>query len=74
MTDRASPKGWVIRVTILQLGRPPSVYIYDVAIANVGDTVEAVRQVCGTGPNAVVETIAELPAGTDLRDGEVLLR
>jgi hypothetical protein len=28
----------------------------------------------GTGSDTIVETIAELPSGTDLRDGEVLLR
>ena len=44
------------------------------AISGAHDAMEAVRQASGAGPDAIVETIAELPAGTDLRDGEVLLR
>jgi len=32
MTDKASPKGWIVRVTTKRLGRPPSVAIYDAAI------------------------------------------
>ena len=58
-------------------GRLPSVEIYDVAISNAVDAVEAVeavRRVCGANPDTIVETIAELPYGTDLRSGEVLLR
>jgi hypothetical protein len=74
MTDRASPKGWVIRVTNPRQGRPPSVDIYDVAIADAADAVAAVRRASRAAHDAIVETIAELPVGTDLRDGEVLLR
>jgi hypothetical protein len=74
MTQRTSAKGWVIRVTTPRLGRPPSVDIYDVAIPVARDAVEAVRQASRAGPDAIIETIAELPAGTDLRAGEVLLR
>ena len=74
MTQRMSAKGWVIRVTTPRLSRPPSVDIYDVAIPVARDAVEAVRQASSAGPDAIVETIAELPAGTDLRVGEVLLR
>ena len=70
MTRKASAKGWVIRVTKPRVGRPPSVDIYDVAISGADDAIEAVRRVCESGP----ETIAELPEGTDLRDGEVILR
>ena len=55
-------------------GRLPSVEIYDVAISNAVDAMEAVRRVCGASPDTIVETIAELPYGTDLRSGEVLLR
>ena len=57
-----------------RVGRPPSVDIYDVAITWVDDAIEAVRRVCESGTEAIVETIAELPEGTDLRDGEVILR
>jgi histone acetyltransferase (RNA polymerase elongator complex component) len=39
-----------------------------------GHGVEAARRACGAGPDTVVEIVAELPPGTDLRDGEVLLR
>ena len=75
MTDEALPKGWIVRVTTKRLGgRLPSVEIYDVAISNAVDAVEAVRRVCGANPDTIVETIAELPYGTDLRSGEVLLR
>jgi hypothetical protein len=74
MTDKASPKGWIIRVTTKRLGKPPSVGIYDAAIPDAADAVEAVRRLCGAGPDTVVEAIAEFPSGTDLRDGEVLLR
>jgi hypothetical protein len=75
MTDKVSPKGWVVRVTTKRLGGgPPAVDIYDVAIAGAADAVEAVRRACGAGHNAIVEIAAELPSGTDLRNGEVLLR
>ena len=74
MTRKASAKGWVIRVTKPRVGRPPSVDIYDVAISGANDAIEAVRRVCESGTEAIVETIAELPEGTDLRDGEVILR
>jgi len=74
MTDKASPKGWVVQVTTKRRdGGPPAAEIYDVAIADAADAVEAVRRACG-GPDTVVEIVAELPSGTDLRDGEVLLR
>ena len=55
-------------------GGPPSVEIYDVAIPDAADAVEAVRRACGAGADTVVETIAELSPGADLRDGEVLAR
>jgi hypothetical protein len=55
-------------------GPTPSVDIYDVAISGADDAIEAVRRVCESGPETIVETIAELPEGTDLRDGEVILR
>jgi hypothetical protein len=74
MTENASPKGWVIRVTTKRAGRYPSVQIYDVAIPDAVDAVEAVRQTCGAGSDIILEAIAELPSETDLRDGEVLLR
>ena len=74
MTDRTSPRGWVIHVTKPRLGRPPSVDFYAVAIADAGDPVEAVQQVCLPGLDTVIETIAELPTGTNLRAGEILLR
>jgi hypothetical protein len=61
-------------VTNPRQGRPPHIDIYDVAIADAADAVAAVRRASGAGHDAVVETIAELPVGTDLRDGEVLLR
>ncbi len=74
MTAAASPKGWVVRVTAKRLGGAlPAVEIYDVAIADAVDAVEAVRRACGAGPDTI-EIVAELPSGTDLRDGEVLLR
>jgi hypothetical protein len=75
MAVAASPKGWVVRVTAKRLGSvPPAVEIYDVAIADAADAMGAVRRACGAGPDTVVEIVAELPSGTDLRDGEVLLR
>ena len=55
-------------------GRPPSVDIYDVAIADAADAVAAVRRAGRAADDTIIETIAELPVGTDLRDGEVLLR
>ena len=67
-------KGLDHPVTTKRLGGLPSVGIYDVAIPDAADAVEAVRRLCGAGPDTVVEVIAELPSGTDLRDGEVLLR
>ena len=74
MPDRASPKGWIVRVTTKSSGRHPAVQIYDVAIADAAEALEAVHRASGAGPDTIVETIAELPSGTDLRDGEVLLR
>jgi len=55
-------------------GGPRALEIYDAAIADAADAVEAVRRACGAGPDTIVEIVAELPSGTDLRDGEVLLR
>jgi hypothetical protein len=75
MSDKTSPKGWIVRVTTKRLGgKASSVEIYDTAIPEAVDAVEAVRRVCDAGADTVVETIAELLSGTDLRDGEVLLR
>lgn len=75
MSDKASRKGWVLRVTTRRLGgRPPAIQIYDAGIPDAADAVEAVRKACGAGPETIVEIIAELPSGTDLRIGEVLLR
>jgi hypothetical protein len=75
MTDKASPRGWVVRVTTKRLGgKPLAVAIYDVAIPDAAEALEAVRRAYGAGPDTIVETIAELPSGTDLRDGEVLQR
>jgi hypothetical protein len=51
-----------------------SVQEYDVAIPDAFDALEAVRGLSGAGPDATIETVAELLAGTDLRDGEVLAR
>jgi hypothetical protein len=75
MADKPSPEGWIVRVTTKRVGgRPSSVYIYDAAIPDAVEAVEAVRRVCDAGAETIVETIAELLSGTDLRDGEVLLR
>ena len=75
MAVAASPKSWVVRVTAKRIGGGlRAIEIYDVAIADAADAVEAVRRACGAGPDTVVEIVAELPSGTDLRDGEVLLR
>jgi hypothetical protein len=75
MTNKAPPKGWIVRVTTQgDGGRTPFVGIYDAAIPDVSAALEAVRRACGAGADAIVEIIAELPSGTDLRDGEVLLR
>ena len=75
MNAKASAKGWVVRATTKRSGGgPPATEIYDVAISDAADAVEAVRKASGAGPDTVVETIAELISGTDLRDGEVLLR
>ena len=75
MTSKPSPKGWIVRVTTKRVGGGhPTVAIYDVAIPDAAEALEAVRRACGAGPDAIVETIGELPSGTDLRDGEVLQR
>jgi hypothetical protein len=50
-----------------------SVQEYDVA-PDAFDALEAVRRLSGAGPDATIETVAALLAGTDLRDGEVLAR
>jgi hypothetical protein len=47
MPDKGSPEGWVIRVTTERPGRYPSLQIYDVAIPDASDAVEAVRRACG---------------------------
>jgi hypothetical protein len=74
MTDEASPKGWMVRVTTKRpCGSIQSVEIYDTAIPDPADAIEAVRRACGARPDTIVEAIAEL-AWTNLRDGEVLLR
>jgi hypothetical protein len=49
-----------------------SVQEYDTAIPDAFDALEAVRRLSGAGPDSTIETVAELLAGTDLRDGEVL--
>ena len=75
MTNKPSPKGWIVRVTTKRVGGGhPTVAIYDVAIPDAAEALEAVRRACGAGPDTIVETIGELPSGTDLRDGEVLQR
>jgi hypothetical protein len=48
-------------VTHPRQGRARSVDIYDVAIVDAAIAIEAVRQASGAGPDAIVETIAELP-------------
>jgi hypothetical protein len=60
-------------VTTPRLGQPPTVHIYDVAIPDAA-AEEAVRKACRAGAGTIIETIAPLPPGTDLRSGEVLLR
>jgi hypothetical protein len=50
-------------------GRPASVGIYDTAIPDPIEAVEAVRMVCDAGADTIVEAIAELISGTDLRNG-----
>jgi hypothetical protein len=75
VTAEASPKGWVVRATIKRLGgKPPAVEIYDVAIPDPEGALDAVRRVYGASPDTVLEIVSELLSGTDLRDGEVLLR
>jgi hypothetical protein len=75
MTNRPSPKGWIVRATTKRVrSGHPSVAIYDVTIPDAAEALEAVRRVCGPGPDTIVETIGELPSATDLRDGEVLQR
>jgi hypothetical protein len=74
MTDEASPKGWMVRVTTKRPGGSiQSVEIYDAVIPDPADAVEAFRRACGVGPDTIVEAVAEL-TWTNLRDGEVLLR
>lgn len=71
----AEAKGWIVRVTTKRAGGGrPIVHIYDVAIPDAADAVEAVRRACDAGPATTVEIVAALPPGADLRDGEVLLR
>jgi hypothetical protein len=55
-------------VTTKRLGGRPRVAIYDVAIPDAAEALEAVRRAYGAGPDTIVETIGEL------RDGEVLQR
>jgi hypothetical protein len=74
MTDKPSPKAWMVRVTTKRPGGSfQSVEIYDAAIPDPADAVKAVRRACGAGPDTIVEAVAEL-AWTNLRSGEVLLR
>jgi hypothetical protein len=73
MADEASARGWVVRVTSQRPGgMPPSVTIYHAGIADPVDAMHAVRTLCEADPDAVIETIAEIPSGTDIRDGEVV--
>jgi hypothetical protein len=67
--------GWVIRVTSARpCARSPVIQIYHVAIPDAAAAIRVVRRACGADTDAVVETIAALPSGTDLHDGEVLVR
>ena len=72
---RVSSKGWVVRATTNRCGHL-CVQILDIAIPDAADALQAARKVCGADADIIVEieTIAELPSGTDLRNGEVLLR
>ena len=74
MTGKAPPKGWVVRVTTRRPDEPPSVQDYDAAIPDAFDALEAVRRLSGTDSHATIEVVAELPAKTNLRDGDVLAR
>ena len=66
MTDKVSPKDWIFRVTTKRLGSlAPTVHIYDVAIPDAADAVEAVRKFCGAGSGTIVKTVAELPSWTN---------
>lgn len=75
MTVKESPKGWIVSVTTKRLGGvPPSVEIYDAAVPDAVDAMNAVRRVCGGGADTTVSIVAELPSRTDLRDGKVIAR
>jgi hypothetical protein len=73
MTDEASARGWVVRVTTQRPGGiAPLITIYHAAIHDPVDAMHAVRTLCVADPDAVIETIAEIPSGTDVRDREVI--
>lgn len=66
-------KGWVIRIKTRRLGALPE-DIFDVAIPDQAEAMEAVRKAMNADPDAIMEIVGELPRGTDLRKGEVLWR
>jgi hypothetical protein len=69
MTDRASPKGWIIR-------RPSALanlHPWESTTLLFRTLLTRCRRFAGSAELAltpVVETVAELPSGTDLRDGK----
>jgi len=74
MTDKASLKGWVVRVTTKRLsGGQPCIEIFDAAIVDPEEAAEAVMKANNAGPDTVVEVIEELHA-TDLDSGMVRSR
>ena len=74
MTDKASLKGWVVRVTTKRLsGGQPCIEIFDAAIVDPEEAAEAVMKASNAGPDTVVQVIEELYA-TDLDSGTVRSR
>jgi hypothetical protein len=51
---------------------PPAISLYHAGIADPVDAMHAVRTLCEADPDAVIETIAEIPSGTGIRDREVI--
>ena len=73
MTDKASPAGWVVRVTSKRPDGSTHVQVFEAAIPDAFDALEAVRKVSGCGNDATIEAITELAART-LPDGQVFAR
>jgi hypothetical protein len=74
MSDKASPRGWLIRATTKRPdGGTPSVELFEAAILDRNQAVAEVAAICGAGPDTLVEVVEQLFA-TDVPDGSVRSR